>query len=127
MIEMKNEDIENLLRNVLRFFVLLLITAGIMIGMGAHFLLNFIGSGFIPEAAFVAFVCVGILCASFIVKKSQTPTATARMATLSILVAGILAGVGASILLGVVGSQMLAILMFVVVIVWGLWVFRKKE
>ena len=61
MIEMKTEEIENLLTNVLRFFFLLLVTAGIMIGMGIHFLLDYIGSGHMAEMAFVELICLGVV------------------------------------------------------------------
>ena len=124
---MKTEEIENLLTNVLRFFILLLVTAGIMIGMGIHFLLDYIGSGYMAEIAFVELICFGVLGVFIWAKKSNGPTAFARMATLGILVVGILVGMGASILIGVAGSQVLAVLMFAVVLVWGLWVFRKRD
>jgi hypothetical protein len=97
-----------------------------MIGMGIHFLLDYIGSGYTAEIALVVLICLGTL-GSFIWVKKSNPTAVARMVTLSILVAGILVGMGASILIGVAGSQVLAVLMFAVVLVWGLWVFRRKE
>jgi hypothetical protein len=124
---MKNEEIENLLTNVLKFFTLMLIATGIMLGMGIHFLLDYIGSGYIAEIALVVLICIGIAISFILVKKSKNPTSTARVATLTILVVGILVGMAASILVGVAGSQILAILMFAAFLIWGLWVFRKKE
>jgi|WetSurMetagenome_2_1015567.scaffolds.fasta_scaffold489054_2 hypothetical protein len=124
---MKNEEIESLLTNVLRFFILLLVTTGIMIGMGIHFLLDYIETGYIAEIALVALICFGVIGAFILAKRSNNATAVARMGTLSILVIGLLVGMGSSILVGIAGSQMLVILMFTVVLVWGLWVFRKEE
>jgi hypothetical protein len=46
--------------------------------------------------------------------------------TLCVFVVAFIASMGASILIGMLLSEMLVLLLFVVVIVWGLWVFREK-
>jgi hypothetical protein len=124
---METKQIENLATNVLRFVTLLLFAAGVLAGMGTHFLLDYLGTGMIAEAALVALICIVVAIAFVWMNKiSPNPTALARLMTLRVFVVAFIASMGASILIGMLLSEMLVLLLFVVVIVWGLWVFRKR-
>ncbi len=111
---------KNLLTNIVRFFTLLLFVSGILVGFGVSFLIDSA-----PQAVLVALMCVGVAGAFFVVRTN--PEAFAKLMTLCVFVAAILVGLGINLMIGREGVFGIVILLFSVVLIWGLLVFGKVE
>ena len=112
---------KNLLTNIVRFFTLLLFVSGILVGFGVSFLLDSAPA----QALLVALMCVGVVAAFYVVRTN--PGAFAKLMTLCVFVAAILVGLGTNLLVGREGVFGIVILLFSVVLIWGLLVFGKVE
>ena len=106
--------------NIVRFFTLLLFSAGILVGIGTELLLR---NG-IAEALVVGIICTAAL-AVFIWVTSH-PSAFVKLMSICVFVASIIIGISTVLFVGKDGAVGIVILLFSVVLIWGLWIFRKR-
>lgn len=120
---MSLEEKGNLATNVVRFFTLLLITAGIMAGMGSFLLLG--GERFLIVIIAVTLACL-VLLGLILNTITRCVSETARLFAMGIFVAGIVFGYAVPLLTGNDGIIGMMVLLWTVVLVYGIWIFRPS-
>jgi hypothetical protein len=106
--------------NIVRFFTLLLISAGFLIGVGSELLLkNGIAEalivGIISFVAVITFVWV-----------TTHPSAFVKLMSICVFIASVIIGLSTVLLVGKDGAIGITAILFAVVLVWGLWAFREE-
>lgn len=107
--------------NIVRFFTLLLFSAGILIGIGSELLLN---NG-IAEALIVGIIST-VAVATFIWVKSH-PSAFVKLMSICLFIASVIIGISIVLFVGKDGAIGIIVLLFSVVLIWGLWIFGKGK
>ena len=107
--------------NIVRFFTLLLFSAGILIGVSTELLLR---NG-IAEALIVGIIST-VAVAAFIWVKSH-PSAFVKLMSICVFIASVIIGISTALFVGKDGATGIITILFAVVLVWGLWILRKGD
>lgn len=118
-----NEEKGNLATNIVRFFTLLLIIAGVMSGMGSYLLIG--GERLILVLIVVMLSCL-VLLGLILNTITQCVSETARLLAMGTFVAGIIFGYAIPLLAGTDGIIGMMVLLWAIVLIYGIWIFRPK-
>lgn len=143
---MNNYEKGILATSTTRFFTLLLFAAGVIAGMGSYLMLNgsifnirlVIGNTNFTSAGLALLLVIFLVVITSIwgiwVFRKESDSRVSNIAkffTMLTFVTGIIFGMGISILTGILtgvgGAIGVVILLFVIILIYGIWLFRPKE